>query len=157
MLLRTSDGGLKGQSLVFRKNGPFTQTLFFRASAVIPRVPVPSGLSPLDTWNHSSIVVDSRISETRLATKTGNLLVEFKHCSAVVLFVHMYDLTIFLLKDFLISSLRRLAKNAACDSSSRIEKVFIGTTLAYPKTKAILVSFLTTERPRRKATEQSTT
>ena len=30
-----------------------------------------SGLSPLRTWNHWSIDVDSRISATRLATNTG--------------------------------------------------------------------------------------
>ena len=61
----------------FQKNGHFTRPLSFRASAVLPRVPVSAGLSTLDTWNHSSIVVDSKISENRLATNTGNLLVEF--------------------------------------------------------------------------------
>ena len=117
MLVRISESGLKGQSSVFKKSGPFTQPLSFRAYVVISRVPVSSGLSPLNTSNHSSIVVDSRISETRLATKTGNLLVEFNHCRTVVLSVHMHDSFIFTFKDFLISSLRRHASNAACISS----------------------------------------
>ena len=68
----------------------------------------------------------------------------------------MYDLKVFLFKDSLISSLRRLISNAACNSSLGIEKFFIGATLAFPKTKAIFVSFVTRERPRRKATKQNT-
>ena len=135
MLVRTSESGLKSQSLVSKKSGPFTQPLFFRASAVIQRVPGSAGSSPLDKWSYSSIVVESRISETRIATKTGSLLVEFNHCSTVVLSVHMYELSIFMFKDFLISSLRRLASNAACNSSLGIERISIGATLAFPKTK----------------------
>ena len=65
----------------------------------------------------------------------------------------MYDLLIFIFNDFLISSLRRLASNAACNSSLGIERDFIGANLAFPKTKAILASIVTTERPPRKATE----
>ena len=49
----------------------------------------------------------------------------------------------------MISSLRRLTSNAACNSSLGIERVFIGATLAFPKTKAIVTSFVTTERPRK--------
>ena len=53
------------------------------------KVPVSGGLSPLRKWCHSPMRVDSRISPTRLATKTGNLSLEFSHCKTVVLSVHM--------------------------------------------------------------------
>ena len=54
-----------------------------RASEEIPRVPVSAGLSPLRTWCHSSTVVDSRISPTRLAANTSNFSVEFIYLSFV--------------------------------------------------------------------------
>ena len=55
----------------------------------IPHVPVSAGLSPLRTWCHSSIMVGSRISPTRLTTNASNFSVEFSHCKTVVLSVHM--------------------------------------------------------------------
>ena len=72
ILLITRSSGINGQSVVLRMLGPITQLLSLRASEEIPRVPVSAGLSPLRTWCHSSIVVDSRISPTRLATNTDN-------------------------------------------------------------------------------------
>ena len=62
-----------------------------------------------------------------------------------------------IVKDFSISFLRRLASNDAFNSSLGIERVLISATLAFPKTKADSVLFVTTERSQRKATEQKTT
>ena len=80
ILLITRSSGINGQSVVLRMLGPITQLLSLRASEEIPRVPVSAVLSPLRTWYHSSIVVVSRISPTRLANNTGNLSLEFSHC-----------------------------------------------------------------------------
>ena len=65
--------GISGQSVVLRILGPITQLLFLWASYGISRVPVSGGLLLLRAWCHSSLVVYSRISPTRLATNTGNL------------------------------------------------------------------------------------
>ena len=89
ILLIKRSSGINGQSVVLRMLRPITQLLSLRASEEIPRVPVSAGLSPLKTWCHSSIVVDSRISPTRLATNSGNFSVEFSHCKTVVLSVYM--------------------------------------------------------------------
>ena len=89
ILLITRSSGINGQSVVLRKLGPITQLLSLRTSEEIPRVPVSAGLSPLRTWCQSSIVVDSRILRTRLATNTGNFSVEFSYCKTVVLSVHI--------------------------------------------------------------------
>ena len=83
--------GLKGQSKVFKKEGPFTQLLCLRESAVIPLVPVSAGWCLLKTWNHWSTDVDSRISVARLATNKGRLLfltLALKTCCAVSSYKH---------------------------------------------------------------------
>ena len=75
ILLITRSSGINGQSVVLRMLGPITELLSLRASEEIPRVPISAGLSPPRTWCHSSIVVDSKISPTRLAMNTGNFSV----------------------------------------------------------------------------------
>ena len=94
MLVKNSGSGLKSQHLVIKKCVHFAQPLSFSASAVILRVPVSAGFSPLEKCNYSSVVVYSKTSKTRIATKTGNLLVEFNHCSTVVQSVNTYELSI---------------------------------------------------------------
>ena len=91
ILLITRSSGINGQSVVSRMLGPITQLLSLRASKKVLRVPVSAGLLPLRLWCHLSIVVDSRISPTRLATNTGNFSAEFSHCNTVVLSVHMVN------------------------------------------------------------------
>ena len=51
MLVRTSESGLKVQSLVFKKCVPFTQPLSFSVSAVIQRVPYLLGCRQ---WTHGT-------------------------------------------------------------------------------------------------------
>ena len=89
ILLITSSSAINGQSVALRMLGPITQLLSLRAIEEIPRVSVLAGLSPLRTWCHSSIVVDSRILPTRLAKNTGIFSVGINHCKTVVLLVNM--------------------------------------------------------------------
>ena len=88
----TCSSGINGQSVVSLMLGPITQLLSLRASNEIPRVPVSAGLSRLRTWCHSSIVVDWRISSTRLATNTvifGCGVQPLQNCSTICPHVDM--------------------------------------------------------------------
>ena len=108
----TCSSGLNGQSVVLIMLGPITQLLSLRAFNEIPRVPVSAGLSRLRTWCHSSIVVDSRISPTRLATNTGIFGSEvqpLQNCSTICPHVDM----ILTVRAVIISSFSRVASRAA--------------------------------------------
>ena len=78
-LFTNSFDGLKGQSGLFKKFGPFNQLLSMSALADNPQVPASAGLSAVGTWCHSSTVVSSRISATRFATNTGCFSSDFNH------------------------------------------------------------------------------
>ena len=152
----TSTFDRKGQSLVLRKLGPWVQLLSFKASAAIPRVPVSAGLFSVSTWYHSSTVVTSSISPTRLATNTGCFAVEWSHCSTVVMSVHIKTSFIGIESAFKMSILRRVASKEACSSNFGMEIAFIGATRALLKMKASFVSCVSIMRARRNPTAHKT-
>ena len=96
-----------------RNLGLFSNLFSKRAVAERPRIVASAGLSEVWTWCHSSTVVQSKTSATRLVTKTGCVLIAFNCWSTVVLSVHMKThsirivraLTIFVVSELLTNSL----------------------------------------------------
>ena len=133
VLLTTSKDGENGQRDFLKKMGPLTQQFSQSALAGIPRVPVSAGLSAVGAWYHSSTVIDSKISLTLLATKTGFLSSVWSHCKTVLLSDHMNVWAIWMFEAFWMSSLSQVANKAASSSSLDIDKAFVWATQSFMK------------------------
>ena len=134
MLWRSESGSF----LARQKVGPFSQKFSWRLWISILLVAISAGLLFIETWFHLSIVVRSKISAMRLATKTRCLRLDCNQWRTVVLSVHVYTrCTLTVIASNTRTSCRPASK-AAWISSNGLDSAFIGATLALPKTKASL-------------------
>ena len=117
MLLMTAFFGTHGKLELGKKCGPLTQQISCKILAAIPRVPASAGLSLVATCFHWSTLVNSKISQTRFATKIGRFSLELIQWRTFVLSVHKNTWLTVTISARTIFFFSRAASRAACNSS----------------------------------------
>ena len=95
----------------------------------------------MSTWFHWSMLVNSKILQTRFATKIGCFSLDLIHWRTVVLSVHKNTWLTVTVSPRTISFFSRAASRAACNSSSGTVVIFIGAMRAFPKKRKLCFYF----------------